>query len=712
MATFTVTTLTDSVNATDGKLSLREALAQANATTAADTITFASSLEGKTIALTRGQLEITSDVTITGDPDHDGSGVTIDQRTDDAQQDYSGEYGARVLAIDGDHVTLSGLTITGGSVYGDGGGIWAGGGTLRLERCAVVGNGTWGYDNTTYGGAIRVYRGALDVVSSTIAGNGASGGHMSGYGGAIAAGAFLYGQSASVRIVDSTITGNTADIGGGVLLGGGSTVRLANSIVLGNLETYRGEDYRPSDVDGEIAASNGHNVLGAAYDSFADLTSVDPAIVFASTDDWGGGELVLMNGTWVVPLRDVVGNPALAAADPAGSSHLDQRGAERPSPDGTLPDIGAFELAQTVTISHRPTPGPDLIKGTAGADTIDALAGNDTVYGLGGADRLKGGAGDDTLMGGDGNDRLEGGADADTLQGGTGDDRLDGGAGMDLASYADALTGVTLSLAVSGPQEAGDRGRDTLVGIEGLVGSAYADKLQGDAGANWLQGGAGDDLVQGGLGNDRLDGGTEDWWGGGDTVSYEEASGSVQVSLTSGRAYGALGKDILTDFENIRGGRGWDSLGGDSGYNHLDGNAGNDKLYGLGGEDWLDGGGGEDMLLGGVGSDRLTGGAGRDRFDYDRATDSRPDAPDYILDFQGVGAAVGDRIDLADIYAGTLTFRGTGAFTGIGQVRIQTDDAGNTAVLVNLGGDKAPEMAIWVDGDATPGQWVAGDFIL
>ncbi|MFO1035669.1 MAG: hypothetical protein U1E45_02380 [Geminicoccaceae bacterium] len=45
MATFTVTILTDSVNATDGKLSLREALAQANAHADADTITFAAALE-------------------------------------------------------------------------------------------------------------------------------------------------------------------------------------------------------------------------------------------------------------------------------------------------------------------------------------------------------------------------------------------------------------------------------------------------------------------------------------------------------------------------------------------------------------------------------------------------------------------------------------------------------------------------------------------
>jgi NADH dehydrogenase FAD-containing subunit len=77
MATFTVTTAADVVNATDGKLSLREAVAQANATIAADTIVFAAGLEGKTLVLTAGELTITQDLTIDGDRDDDGLEVTL-----------------------------------------------------------------------------------------------------------------------------------------------------------------------------------------------------------------------------------------------------------------------------------------------------------------------------------------------------------------------------------------------------------------------------------------------------------------------------------------------------------------------------------------------------------------------------------------------------------------------------------------------------------
>ena len=59
MATLTVTTASDVVDAGDGVLSLREAVAQSNATATADTINFASFIEGQTLTLTQGELQIT-----------------------------------------------------------------------------------------------------------------------------------------------------------------------------------------------------------------------------------------------------------------------------------------------------------------------------------------------------------------------------------------------------------------------------------------------------------------------------------------------------------------------------------------------------------------------------------------------------------------------------------------------------------------------------
>ena len=74
MATYTVDTTADTVDAGDGLLSLREALALADADSAtADRIEFAPEVQGGTIVLAGGQLTASSDVTIDG-----GAGVTID----------------------------------------------------------------------------------------------------------------------------------------------------------------------------------------------------------------------------------------------------------------------------------------------------------------------------------------------------------------------------------------------------------------------------------------------------------------------------------------------------------------------------------------------------------------------------------------------------------------------------------------------------------
>ncbi|MFP5479983.1 MAG: hypothetical protein ACLGIE_09905 [Alphaproteobacteria bacterium] len=168
----------------------------------------------------------------------------------------------------------------------------------------------------------------------------------------------------------------------------------------------------------------------------------------------------------------------------------------------------------------------DRFLGSLGGDRADGLAGNDLLDGRGGDDWLSGGAGNDSLYGGEG---------ADTLQGGAGSDRLDGGVGLDLASYADATTGVVADLA--GPAlNQGDARGDVYFGIEGLVGSAFADALSGDGQENRLEGGAGNDTLAGRAGDDWLDGGAgDDWlWGsiGADTFVF------------SG------GQDVFGDFED------------------------------------------------------------------------------------------------------------------------------------------------------------------
>ena len=66
MAYLTVTTQVDVVAPGDGKLSLREALTQANGSSGPDTIRFSATVVGQTLVLTGGELTITDDVTIDG----------------------------------------------------------------------------------------------------------------------------------------------------------------------------------------------------------------------------------------------------------------------------------------------------------------------------------------------------------------------------------------------------------------------------------------------------------------------------------------------------------------------------------------------------------------------------------------------------------------------------------------------------------------------
>ena len=236
------------------------------------------------------------------------------------------------------------------------------------------------------------------------------------------------------------------------------------------------------------------------------------------------------------------------------------------------------------------TTGDDTITGTAGADTIDALAGDDTVFGLGGNDVIDGGAGND---------------------------RLNGGGGYDVASYASATSGVTVSLALSGAQQTDGAGVDTLSHFEGLLGSAFADHLTGGAtGGDALYGGAGDDILDDGLqnGDGTLLGAYMEGGAGNDVFVVHNIYDDVRESPGGGV------DEVRTDLDNysapanvedlIFTGAGASTLNGNSLNNDIQATGSSDlTLNGFDGNDTIQGGmlaGGQSTIYGGSGNDTVS----------------------------------------------------------------------------------------------------------
>ncbi|HEX6014548.1 MAG TPA: right-handed parallel beta-helix repeat-containing protein, partial [Geminicoccaceae bacterium] len=215
MAIFTVTTAQDVVNPNDGKLSLREAVAQANATAAADTIRFATGLEGQTLVLTGGELTLSRDVRIDGDRNDDGQAVTLD-----------GNDNGRLLRITGGgtDVALADLTLTNGQTDQDGGAIFLDGRSLRLDGCTIRDCRTTDA-NAEGGGIFATGGGRVTVADSAILNN-------FGYGGG---GGIVADSNVSLVVRDSELSGNVGFTGAGAIgVQDGSSLVLEDSVLTGN----------------------------------------------------------------------------------------------------------------------------------------------------------------------------------------------------------------------------------------------------------------------------------------------------------------------------------------------------------------------------------------------------------------------------------------------------------------------------------------------
>ncbi|GIK57640.1 MAG: hypothetical protein BroJett015_33030 [Chloroflexota bacterium] len=390
----------DNLTAGDNLCTLREAIMNANAggdtssgdciagVVGADTITFASSLNGVSITLTlsgagedanlTGDLDITDIVTITGN----GVGKTI--------IDASG-LGDRVFHIPGGTtVEMNDLTIKGGTALSSsrGGGI-LNFGNLTLNRVRVTenssderggglyfANGTSQINDSlidaniaaTSGGGVFLDGGSVTVVvtlnNSTLSGNSAA-----GFGGGLitlgpGATAILNHVTAANNQADSDNTGG--ETGGGIsnLPVFAGTLNIRNTLVADN---FLGSSNPGYDCSGTISSLDYNHIEDTGGCGFitgtGDVVAVDP-ILGALTNN-GGPTFTHALGSGSIAINTIP-----AGVNGCGTTYTaDQRGVSRPQ--GSNCDKGAYEFVTAVVPGVNGGDGPGGVGLTNGSSSME-----------------------------------------------------------------------------------------------------------------------------------------------------------------------------------------------------------------------------------------------------------------------------------------------------------------------------------------------------
>lgn len=349
--------VTDTGSAGPG--TLRHAILCANDKPGQQTIQFDLGPGNHTISLF-SEIPITDDLAIAGDP---SLAVTI-----------SGTNSNRIFTVENRSVVeFSYLRLIDGFSEDDGGAVLISSGDVSFTRCEFSGhtadsrggaiymeNAIVSIRNTTFtgctsganGGALNANQNTtLALLQSTLSGN-ASGHHGGG----------LFALQSDVRILNSTLVRNTADLrdggfeGGGIrcAIGGTTTIHVGNSVIAENTDASSFGNIHP-DVSGDFL-SLGHNFIGIAdgstgldeegnNDRAGDGSSpLDPHL---SNLQLNGGTMLSHKPLFNSPLiegasESLFGDPAWRGIPPAN----DQRGNKRIQ--NAHPDIGAIEFIPIV----------------------------------------------------------------------------------------------------------------------------------------------------------------------------------------------------------------------------------------------------------------------------------------------------------------------------------------------------------------------------
>ncbi|MBR0226167.1 MAG: fibronectin type III domain-containing protein, partial [Thermoguttaceae bacterium] len=370
-----VTSLANTVDPTDGVVTLREAITfYAND---GDTITFAPTLKGGTINLAGAQIEIRKSLTIDASALRNGTDGTPGITLDAASQ-------SRVFYVRRGSLEINSLAFTGGS-KASGGAIYASGSTnLTITNSSFYDNAASGSSGSACGGAIYFVGASLAVSNSRFHNNTASGGSY-GYGGAI-----YYDSSATLAVTNTTFTKNTATYrssssgacrGSAIYLNSGAA-NLYNVTIYGN--TTKGADTGALYFNSSSSTLNVYNSIvagnsGGDFFKVYDDSSVNAYSVLSDSINWSNGlasvyaydssnplfantakdDYSLAHGSQAINR----GNNEYVAEDVA----TDLAGAPRVIA-GTV-DLGAYEYATGATSDTPSTVVTSL------ADTLDATDG-------------------------------------------------------------------------------------------------------------------------------------------------------------------------------------------------------------------------------------------------------------------------------------------------------------------------------------------------
>jgi Ca2+-binding RTX toxin-like protein len=296
----------------------------------------------------------------------------------------------------------------------------------------------------------------------------------------------------------------------------------------------------------------------------------------------------------------------------------------------------------------------NTIRGSSANNVLTGGTKNDKLYGGDGLedgnDTVDGGEGDNELYGGGGDDTLTAGTGTNLFVGGLGNDKITGGIGTNDTvdySYVTGNVNIDLSNTTTAQTNMALGDRDTISGIENLIGSVNNDTLAGNATVNNLNGrdgndtlfghgdadtligGKGDDVLVGGAGADNLIGGelldgTDSADAGTNTASYQDATALVVArldGLTTGVTGDAVG-DKYVNIQNLTGSDFNDTLRGNGGANVLNGLKGSDTLFGGDGADTLNGYGGNPLFASEDGADTLNGEGGADTLNGNAGNDT------------------------------------------------------------------------------------------